>query len=185
MCHERNLRSYILCGITVNFIHIWYSILWNNVICMPCCALVKIGNVAHVLNVLKTPAESENATNIDPVWNFNQLWRTETVLGENDILGSSCLKKCQPEVLPTFLRLCDIKPLTWCGLIYGQICVWQVSYRKFLVRLYNISGLYGLVMGFLAWLHLDAKIRAMARPNSPLISPKRKGRIVIGHNKVP
>lgn len=40
---------------------------------MPCCALVKIGHVAHVLNVLKTPAESENATNIDPVWNFNQL----------------------------------------------------------------------------------------------------------------
>ena len=43
--------------------------------------------------------------------------------------------------------------------------------RTFLVRFGGISGEFGLAMGILARLRL-AKIRTMARPNSPDMPPK-------------
>ena len=51
--------------------------------------------------------------------------------------------------------------------------------RTFLVRFGSISGSFGLTMGILARLRL-AKIRTMARPNSPDMLPKRAKKVRLG-----
>ena len=51
--------------------------------------------------------------------------------------------------------------------------------RTFLVRFGGKSGEFGLAMGILARLRL-AKIRTMARPNSPDMPPKRTKKVRLG-----
>jgi len=54
-----------------------------------------------------------------------------------------------------------------------------------LVRSGGISGSFGLAMGILARMRL-AKIRTMARPNSPAVMPpKRTKKVRLGINIVP
>ena len=48
-----------------------------------------------------------------------------------------------------------------------------------MVRFGGISGSFGLAMGILARLRL-AKIRTMARPNSPDMPPKRTKKVRLG-----
>ena len=50
-----------------------------------------------------------------------------------------------------------------------------------MVRFGNISGSFSLTMGILARLRL-AKIRTMARPNSPDMPPKRTTKVRLGIN---
>ena len=55
----------------------------------------------------------------------------------------------------------------------------HIPNRIFLVRFGGISGSFGLAMGILVRLRL-AKIRTMARPNSPDMPPKRTKKVRLG-----
>ena len=57
---------------------------------------------------------------------------------------------------------------------YGKYLI-----APFLVRFGSISSSFGLTMGILARLRL-AKIRTMARPNSPDMPPKRTKKVRLG-----
>jgi len=60
-----------------------------------------------------------------------------------------------------------------------RIWVQQIPNRTFLVRFGGISGSFGLAVGVFARLCL-AKIRTMARPNSPDMPPKRTKKVRLG-----
>ena len=68
---------------------------------------------------------------------------------------------------------------------------WSQSYlhanlgtvNTFLVRFGGISGSFGLAMGIFARLSL-AKIRSMARPNSPDMPPKRTKKVRLSINNL-
>ena len=70
-----------------------------------------------------------------------------------------------------FARWKNFLLVAWCYFIYLMV--------PFLVRFGGISGSFGLVMGILARLRL-AKIRTMARPNSPDMPPKRTKKVRLG-----